>query len=858
MPPASPFNEVRFQQQETRFHAYDKAMALAEFGLDGRLLYANANYQRLLKLEPGQCQALFHQDLCPTGLMEGPGHEAMWAALQAGQEFSGVVERVGTDGRRCWLHTLYVPVKDAAGVVSHIVKMAADITHNKQSELAQQEHLGLLALVAGKTDAAIVITDAQSRILFNNDGFSRMLGWSLEEIQQLKMLELLAQQTPTGFFENIRSELRAGRAVEMEEVITGKEGRRFWIKLMCNPVMDAQGQWQYTVSVLMDITRTKVHEVLNNRVLEAMAADLPLVQVLEMVCEEVERIAPDVCVSILQVDEQGVLHPLASPSLPLTYSSQLDGVVIGPNVGSCGTTAWRKEPVLVTDIATDPLWADFKHLILPLGYKACWSTPIIDKASKVLGTFAFYYLENGPHVASRFHRQLIHACTHLCTLAMEREQTRLRIRQLAFYDALTGLPNRSLLQANAEQILQGAAQTGQTAAVFFIDLDRFKQVNDSLGHPAGDELLCVAAERIKDIVHHTGAAGRLSGDEFVVVLAEQDLEAVRISLERLQAGLKQPVHVGGSRIEVSASIGVALYPQDGRDMDTLLHRADMAMYQAKSAGRGRVSFFSNEMNRLVQERVTLEHALRQALQDGTLALHYQPQIEIQTGRLYGLEALTRWSHATLGPISPARFIPLAEECGLMDTLSNWVLAQACSQLAQWRAKGLVVPSVAVNLSPSNFHNLDLPSLVAQMLERNALQPSDLMLELTENILLDTNSSTLKTLEQIHALGVRLSMDDFGTGYSSLSYLRRLPITELKLDRSFVADLENDEAARALSSAILGIGKSLNLTVVAEGVETLGQKETLQAQGYPVLQGYLFSKPLPAQELEQWLQTYAAG
>lgn len=853
--PANIRSEANLQQQETRFRAFDKAMALAEFGLDGRLLYANENYLALLKIDPQQSQALLHENLCPPASVSSSAHADMWASLCAGKDFSGVVERVCRDGSHCWLEALYAPVRDESGKVIHIVMLASDVTQSRQRELAQQEHLWRLSLVADKTDAAIVITNANSRIVYNNDGFSRMFGWTLEEIANQKLLELLAQQASSDFFHRIRSELQAGRAVEVEEVVTGKEGRRYWVKLICNPVMDESGQWQYTVSVLADITRTKMHEVLNNRVLEAMAYDLPLLQVLEMVCEEVERIAPDVCVSILQIDDQGLLRPLASPSLPSSYSSQLDGLAIGPQTGSCGTAAWRKQSVLVTDIASDPLWADFKHLILPLGYKACWSTPIMEKEGKVVGTFAFYYRDNGSHVASRFHQQLVQACTHLCALALEREHTRLRIRQLAFYDALTGLPNRRLLYSNAEQMLQAMRNKGQRAAVLFINLDRFKHVNDSLGHPAGDELLCVVSERIKEILRHCdgGTAGRLSGDEFVVVLPGNAREHVSVAIERLQAALMQPQHLDGAEVEVSASIGVAMYPQDGCDMETLLYRADMAMHQAKSAGRGRFSFFSSEMNRQAQERLALENALRQALQEGSLHLHYQPQVEVHTGCLYGVEALARWHHPTLGNISPARFIPLAEECDLMQILGRWALKEACRQLGQWRARGLAVPSVAVNLSPSNFHSLDLPDLLAETLEHNALQPSDLMLELTEDILLDTNSSTMKTIEKVHAQGIRLSMDDFGTGYSSLSYLRRLPITELKLDRSFVADLENDEAARALSSAILGICKSLSLTVVAEGVETIGQKETLRAQGYPVLQGYLFSKPLPPEDLEEWLR-----
>ena len=253
----------------------------------------------------------------------------------------------------------------------------------------------------------------------------------------------------------------------------------------------------------------------------------------------------------------------------------------------------------------------------------------------------------------------------------------------------------------------------------------------------------------------------------------------------------------------------------------------------------------------------MESALRQAIKEGGLRLHYQPQIDLADGRLYGIEALARWTHPELGEIPPVRFIALAEECGLIVELGNWAVQEACRQLAEWRAAGLRVPAISVNLSPTSFHNLDLPNLLATTLQANALLPEDLTLELTESMLVDNNPSTLKVLDEVHRQGIRLSMDDFGTGYSSLSYLRRLPISELKLDRSFVFDLEHDEATRALSGAILGIGKSLHLTVVAEGVENEAQHQLLREQGYPVAQGYLFSRPLPAEALQQWLsQVYA--
>ena len=360
-------------------------MALAEFAPDGRLVFANARFLALLDLGPEHQGNLEHARLCPPELVRSPDYAAMWRSLCTGHEFSGVVERVRGDGGRCWLEALYAPVRDHEGKVSRILVVATDVGHSKRTELARQDHLWRLSLVADYTDAAIVITDARSRVVYSNDGFQRMFGWTLGEIQGQKMLELLVPQIATGRAEEVRAGLRQGLPGDFEAVVTGKEGRRYWSKIICNPVMDAQGQWTCTVSVLLDITKTKIHEVLHHRALQAMSQDLPLIQVLEVVCEEVERVAPEVCASILQVDEQGLLHPLAGPSLPFSYSSQLDGVRIGPDVGSCGTAAWLRRPVLVTDIEADPLWAEFKHLILPLGFNVCWSTPIQQKNGKVLG-----------------------------------------------------------------------------------------------------------------------------------------------------------------------------------------------------------------------------------------------------------------------------------------------------------------------------------------------------------------------------------------------------------------------------------------------------------------------------------------
>ncbi|HBN8048974.1 TPA: EAL domain-containing protein, partial [Pseudomonas aeruginosa] len=471
----------------------------------------------------------------------------------------------------------------------------------------------------------------------------------------------------------------------------------------------------------------------------------------------------------------------------------------------------------------------------------------------VIGVLVFYYHDR--RTPSSLHVRLVEAASPLCALAMEREEDRENIRQLAFYDSLTELPNRSLLHAKADHALAEAKRSKTSMSVLFIDLDRFKQVNDSLGHPAGDELLRAIAERLHANRRASDIVGRLSGDEFVVVLPNCGSEHVTEIVEEIKLSISQPLNIGGVVVSPSASIGVSVFPQDGHDMGTLIHRADMAMYQAKGGGRGRFSFFSPELNQLALERQELESALRLAIESDELRLDYQPQINIADGALYGVEALARWNHAKFGEVSPVRFIALAEECGLIGDLGVWAVKEACRQLASWRRKGLSVPAVSVNLSPSNFHNLDLANMIMNTLGQHDLRAEDLTVELTESVLLDTNPNTMKVLGDVNANGIKLAMDDFGTGYSSLGYLRKLPIKELKLDRSFVLDLETDETSRALSEAVIRIGDSLRLKVVAEGVEEIGQYRVLQEQGYHVAQGYFLSKPLAPKDFEVWFDKH---
>jgi diguanylate cyclase (GGDEF)-like protein/PAS domain S-box-containing protein len=718
------------------------------------------------------------------------------------------------------------------------------------AEHLAEERTRMLSLAADQTDNAIIITNGKWEIVYANASFTRMFGYSFEEIKGLHPISLLAPNTDKALIAGISKRLRNGLAFNTEELTYVSGGERMWCNVTTNPIFDADSSLINTVSVLTDITHAKKYEVLQHQVLEAMTRDIPLIEVLDVLCREIQRINPECIISILRVDDAGILHPLVAPRLLDQLSKAITGIKIGEGTGSCGTAAFRGEEVIVHDIENDPLWDGFRELVSPLGLNSCWSIPIKTGQNRVVATLAFYHKSH--YVPTAYDRQLVNIIVPLCALALEREESRSHIRQLAFYDRLTTLPNRHLIYADAERALQDAKHQQTSLAVVFIDVDRFKLVNDTLGNPAGDALLKIMADRLKQGRRHADIVGRLSGDEFVLILPGYDSLKVKESIDALRLNLHQMCVIGNETMLPSVSIGISIFPQDGQDIDTLFHRADKAMQQAKMGGLGRYSFFSHEMNQLFEERQALETDLRNALLRGELEQHYQPQVYLIEGGLYGVEALARWPHPELGFIPPSKFVAIAEECGLINELGLWAIRQACMQLAEWRSKGIDVPMVAVNLSPTNFHDPDLPEIIALMLHEHGLTTRDLTIEITENILVDTNPCIITTLDAIHKMGIRLSMDDFGTGYSSLSYLRRLPIHELKLDRSFVNDLGNDQTSQTLSNAIMRIGESLDLTVVAEGIETQHQHMILKKQGYHVAQGYLYSKPLSAADFELWL------
>jgi diguanylate cyclase (GGDEF)-like protein len=432
-----------------------------------------------------------------------------------------------------------------------------------------------------------------------------------------------------------------------------------------------------------------------------------------------------------------------------------------------------------------------------------------------------------------------------------------RVEYLAYHDGLTGLPNRSMFSHTLAQSIALSRRYSRPLAVAFLDLDRFKQINDTLGHDAGDQLLKEVASRLRGCVRETDTVARLGGDEFVVLLPvlEDEKYAANVA-EKILAVVARPFTLIGQEFRVTASIGISICPQDGIDEQTLTKNADIAMYHAKEEGKNNYQFYSEKINANSLERLTLESSLRRALEHNEFRLHYQAKRDMATGRITGMEALLRWEHPELGSVAPMQFIRIAEETGLIVSIGKWVLRTACEQNVKWRKEGMAAISVAVNLTVLQFCDEHLLTDVASILESTGMDPKLLELEIAESLLTHDVDNTLRILTDLKALGVRIAIDDFGTGYSSLATLQRFPLDTIKIDRSFIRDIVGDADDKGLAHAIIAMGKSLSMTVVAQGVETRDQAEFLRTHACDELQGFYFEKPLPAEAFTRLLQDQA--
>jgi diguanylate cyclase (GGDEF)-like protein/PAS domain S-box-containing protein len=754
---------------------------------------------------------------------------------------------------------------------------------------------------------------------------------------------------------------------------------------------DEHGNPLFLVGTTVDMTEQMQLQKLvscERTLLEQLARNAPLQAIMDAFTRGYEGVFEGVKCSILLMDDDGLrVRHGAAPSLPDAYSQAIEGALIGPTAGSCGTAAYTGKDTLVSDIATDPRWDDYRQLALAHGLRACWSIPIFSTKGTVLGTFANYY--DTPRHPESNELQAIKRSAYLMGMAIEhtkaeqraltsqaamqesaehlqailnnmvdgvitiseygaiesfnkaassmfgyaeaevlgknlamlmpephrsghdgylqhyretgearvvgiarevqgqrrdgtmfpislsvsrvvrkgkptfvglvrditqRRQDEEEIRRLAFYDPLTALPNRRLLMDRLKQALVTSERTGQHGALMFLDLDHFKQLNDNLGHVIGDELLMQVAQRIRACVREGDSVARFGGDEFVVLLEALSLHAGEAatqaeSVAKIVVALGKPYFLREHRCSSTPSVGIVIFLEDEEETrDELIKKADAAMYQAKAAGRNTVRFFDPVMQAAAASRSAMENDIRNGIANGEFLLHYQVQVD-NTGRTLGVEALVRWKHPQRGLVSPAQFIPLAEESGLILPLGQWVLQVACKQLVQWAHHPVSAQwTIAVNVSALQFAQADFVHQLFATLDETGANPHLLKLELTESMLVHDVDDIIVKMTAVKARGPSFSLDDFGTGYSSLSYLKLLPLDQLKIDQSFVQDLHSDANATSIARTVVALGHNLGLRVIAEGVETAAQRDALHSFGCDAYQGYFFGRPQPVEFL----------
>jgi diguanylate cyclase (GGDEF)-like protein len=580
--------------------------------------------------------------------------------------------------------------------------------------------------------------------------------------------------------------------------------------------------------------------ILEHDVLKAIATGRSLPDAMEIICRRVEGLLPGVACSVLAVDS-GVLRPLAGPSLPEAYNRALDGYPIGPAAGSCGTAAYLGVEVDVVDILTDPRWEEARPFVVDLGYTSCWSAPIRARNGDTLGTFAFYYRDRSG--SRNVERDIVDSCVPLCAIAMEHERANAAVHRLAYCDPLTQLANRT---AFFERVRHMAAECGadEHLAVIYVDLDGFKEINDTFGHWTGDQVLTGVGQRLRALEDGRSLVARLGGDEFALVRVGADAEEMAALAARLIGSFEAPFGVEGQNATLTASAGVAFRARGDIDLTELMKNADLALYRAKAEGGARYCFFTHDMATAARRRRELEADLRKAMERGEFFLVYQPIFDLATGLVRGCEALVRWRQPTVGLRLPAEFISLAEELGLIAPIGAWVMEAACREAAGWPDDIYV----AVNLSAIQLRDPGFCDEVRASLARTGLPARRLQIEITESVLLAESQVTARALATLRAMGITIALDDFGTGYSSLRSVRAFRPDKIKIDGSFIQDLEANEQSRTIVAAVIAMARSLDLVTTAEGIETPSQADFVRIDGCIEGQGFLFSRPRPADEI----------
>jgi len=758
----------------------------------------------------------------------------------------------------------FVPERDDNGDITEILAIERDISALRRSEMAIRRSERELRTLVENLPTMVVRYDRNFQRVYVNRAYSLITGRSESEIlgKSAEDAWRATNISAESYIAVLGSVMRNGRKSEVSLEWIDANARLISHEIKIVPEFDTDGQVSSVLALGFDLSDRRHRQIIEGerqRVFEKMAHGDNLDSILEQVGVYVEasKIGGSCC--ILLLDEAGKhLQTVAAPSFPESYLGKLKPLLLNDESNRCCgwvASALRSERVILEDIGEHPCRVNCQAFIREIGAVACWSEPIFSSSGQLLGVLTLYISQGG--APDHDDLALLMQASHLSSIAIERKRIEQQMYRQASYDALTGLPNRRLFSDRLREEIAKAERGAYRVALLFIDLDRFKEVNDSLGHEAGDLLLVEAAQRIRARVRESDTVARLGGDEFIVILPEvgdifpQD----RVAQDLVEA-MERPFRLGKHDVFVSASIGIAGYPQDAGNAETLSACADQAMYAAKDMGRSGFSFFTRSMQEQAQQRLQVAAELRGALGKGQLEVYYQPIIEVASGRVVKAEALLRWRHPELGMVSPDKFIPIAEETGLIQEIGAWVFGEAADTAKRWNAlcKSGGIRQVSVNMSPRQFVRGNPDTVCIEYLQAIDLNPKAMVIEITEGLLLDDQAEVMNKLRRFHEAGMQLALDDFGTGYSAMGYLKKFNIDYLKIDRSFIRDIETDPGDRTITEAIVVMAHRLGLKVIAEGVETEGQRELLAAVRCEYVQGYLYARPMP---LEAFLD-YAAG
>lgn len=745
------------------------------FDASERLILCNRRYAEIYRIAPEQLQpGLTLREIVERRVAVGTSATDADAYLALARSInSGMAPRVWAanlaDGRA--IQVCHQPMPDGSWVATH-----EDITALAANQQIVDERISLQTLIDWVPDY-LWVKDTESRFVVANRALAVDSGREkTSDMIGLTDFDLHAPELARKFRAIEENVLRSGQPmIDKEEFIVDASGAGKWVSSTKVPLRNARDEIIGLVGIAHDVTARKQADILRDgqaHILEMIAMSALLEDVLDRLMRLVESQLTGIFGSVLLLDKDGShLRHGGAPSLAKDYTTAVDGIAIGPKVGSCGTAVYRREPVIVSDIMQDPLWEHYRHVVAPFGYRSCWSTPILSHQGAVLGVFAMYSMT--VREPTEAETRLIDFTTRIAGIAIERKLAEDQIHFLANHDVLTGLPNRALLEDRLSQALLYAQRYERWVTVVFIDLDNFKLVNDTLGHNAGDVLLKTVANRMVECVRSTDTVVRLGGDEFVIVLFDQptDVDLISETLQKIRSAIAEPVHLGRHRLRATASIGIANYPKDGTGPDQLLANADAAMYRAKEFGRDNFQFYAPEFNTRAHEKFVLQEELRNALARSEFILLYQPQVDLRPGDVFAVEALLRWKHPTRGMVAPNAFIPTAEETGLIVPIGDWVLHEACRQNKAWQDAGLPPLTVCVNVSARQFREPNLIGRVVNALKDSGLEARHLELEVTESLIMQDVELAVATMNALQGLGVQISIDDFGTGYSSLSALK---------------------------------------------------------------------------------------